>query len=142
MFAAWRVRHADVEAREEALREQLRSLTDEQRRNFYRLYRPRLRDPDTYAVLNWFFVGGLHHFYLGDIAAGLFNLLVMLTGVGLLLVTPLIGAGVPPFAPLAGVGLIVLVVVIELPALFRSQAVVAERNVRRGEETLRELGLG
>lgn len=50
------------------------------------------------------------------------------------------GAGVLPFAPLVGVGLIILVVVIELPALIRSQAVVAERNVRRGEETLRELG--
>jgi hypothetical protein len=130
MFAAWRVRQAHVEAREEALRERLRSLTDEQRRTFYRAYRPRLRDPDTYAVLNWFFPAGLHHSYLGDTPAGLFNLLVMLTGVVLLF-----------FAPLIGISLILLVPALELPAPFPSQAVVAEQNVRRGEETLREVGL-
>jgi TM2 domain-containing membrane protein YozV len=130
MFEAWRVRQADVDAREEALRERLRALSDDQRRRFYQTYRPRLRDPDTYAVLNWFFVTGLHHFYLGRIGAGLLNLLLMLSGIVLLF-----------GAPLIGLGLILLVLVAELPALFRSQTVVADHNVRVGEETLAELGM-
>jgi len=39
-------------------------LPDAQRAEFYRKSGKKIRDPDTYAALNWFFVIGLHHFYL------------------------------------------------------------------------------
>lgn len=128
MFEAWRVREAGVKMREEALRDRLRQLEDHERAAFYRIYTPRLKDPDTYAVLNWLCLAGLHHFYLGRLGAGAFNLALLLTGLMLLFVTPAIGAA-----------LIALVLVAELPALFRSQLVVADYNAALGEATLREL---
>lgn len=128
MFEAWRVREADVKAREDALRIRLRQLEDPDRAAFYRAYTPRLKDPDTYAVLNWLCLAGLHHFYLGRLAAGAFNLALMLTGVVLLFMAPIIGGA-----------LIALVFVAELPALFRSQLVVADYNAALGEATLRAL---
>lgn len=131
MFEAWRVREPEVKAREEALRERLRTLQDHDRAAFYRIYTPRLKDPDTYAVLNWLCLAGLHHFYLGRLGAGAVNLTLMLTGVALLFVAPIVG----------GV-LIAAVLVAELPALFRSQLVVADHNAALGEATLRELRMG
>ena len=44
--------------------------------------------------------------------------------------------------PWAGGGLILLVFIAELPALLRSQTLVAEHNLRLGERILRELGHG
>ena len=41
-------------------------LTDEQRKEYYDRFRREVRDPDTYAVLNYFFLAGLHHMYLGN----------------------------------------------------------------------------
>ena len=131
MFEAWRVREAQVKAREEALRGRLRQLEDHDRAAFYRIYTPRLKDPDTYAVLNWLALAGLHHFYLGRLGAGALNLGLMLTGLALLFGAPVIGAA-----------LIAAVLIAELPALFRSQLVVADYNAALGEETLRELRMG
>ena len=131
MFEAWRLDADAVRAREEALRERLRTLSDADRLAYYRRCSPRLKDPDTYAVLDWLFLAGLHHFYLGRHAAGALNLAVMLAGMALLFVRPW-----------AGGGLILLILIAELPALLRSQTVVAEHNVRLGEQTLRELGHG
>ena len=44
----------DLKDEEDRLREKLRALSDEQRKQYYRLERERLKDPDTYAVLNYF----------------------------------------------------------------------------------------
>jgi hypothetical protein len=126
MFEPWRLRRAEVKAREEALRERLRQLSDAERRTFYRAYTPRLKDPDTYAVVNWFFLAGLHHFYLGKPINGALNMLLMLGAIALML------TGQP-----LGVALLLLVLGIELPALFRSEVIVADHNVRLGEDLLR-----
>lgn len=131
MLEAWRLDAEEVRSREEALRERLRRLSDAERLAYYRRCSPRLKDPDTYAVLDWLFLAGLHHFYLGRYGAGALNLAVMLTGVALLFVQPW-----------AGAGLILAILIAELPALLRSQTVVAEHNVHLGEQTLRELGHG
>ncbi|HSG87681.1 MAG TPA: TM2 domain-containing protein [Pseudomonadales bacterium] len=128
MFEAWTLRSAEVAAREEALRERIRRLDDDERRAYWRIVKARLKDPDTYAVLDWFLLAGIHHFYLGHLAAGTLNLVLMLIGVALLFTLP--GAGL---------ALITLILVAELPALFRSQLIVADHNVRIGEATLREL---
>lgn len=128
MFEAWTLREAEVAAREERLRIALRALGDEQRLAFYRDYNPRLKDPDTYATLNWLMLTGLHHFYLGKLGRGLLNLGIMVAGILLLfLLTPL------------GIAVLVFILVMELPALFRSQVIVADHNTRMGEALLQTL---
>lgn len=108
----------DVNAEEERLRELANSLPDEQRKEFYREVKRQLRDPDTYAVLNWFFLAGLHHFYLGRWSRGFLNLAVFLIGVTLIIVQ----------LTWFGIALIVLVSAWELWALFRAQVIVQDWN--------------
>ena len=108
----------ELSDREEHLREQIRQLSDEQRKHYYRLERQQLKDPDTYAVLNYFFIAGLHHFYLGRTNRGLINIALMVVWLLLL----------PLFAPL-GVILLVTVFIVELPQLFKSQRIVYAHNL-------------
>ncbi len=66
---------------EEALREQIYQLSAAQKKQYYALEVAQVKDPDTYAALNWAFVAGLHHFYLGRWLRGLFNIVLMISGV-------------------------------------------------------------
>jgi hypothetical protein len=128
VFEAFRLDADAVKEREDALRERVRVLDEADRKAFWRLYGRRIRDPDTYAVLNWLFMAGLHHFYLGKVVAGMVNLALMAAGLVLLFGAPVVGGA-----------LIALVLVSEVPALFRSQTIAAEHNVGVGEALLREL---
>lgn len=107
-----------VDAEEERLRELAAALPDLQRQQYFQQLKRELRDPDTYATLNWCFLAGLHHFYLGQWQRGLFNLLVFMVGLALLF---------SPW-PWLGVALIVLISVAELWALFRSQIIIQHWN--------------
>ena len=118
MFSEWHLKQDEVDAEEERLRARVKALADQDRRDFYRALKPHLKDPDTYAVLNWFFMAGLHHFYLQRWARGLINLAVFLTGLALLFSQW--------FA--LGLGLIALILVVELWALFRAQLIVQDWN--------------
>ncbi|WP_404399950.1 TM2 domain-containing protein [Idiomarina seosinensis] len=113
---------------EEALRNKIRKLTDEQRRGYYRQERRQLKDPDTFAVLNYFFIAGLHHFYLGNRLRGSINLLVMLIGLAML----------PVFAPV-GIVLLVGIFVVELPQLFKSQRIVYAHNLATMRQILSQV---
>ena len=104
---------------EEKLRDQIGKLSNEQKKRYYALELAQVKDPDTYAVLNWAFLAGLHHFYLGKWQRGLLNLLLMLIG-GLLYFSQLL--------PLLGGGLILLVFIVELPQLFNSQKIIHQYN--------------
>jgi len=112
------LKQSDLDAEEERLKARVRELPDEQRRDFYRALSPRLKDPDTYAVLNWFFLAGLHHFYLQRWLRGFINLAVFVTGLVLL------------FHARFGLGLalIALIIGVELWALFRAQCIVQDWN--------------
>lgn len=110
----------DVNAEEERLRALAAALPDAQRKAFYQEAKRRLRDPDTYAVLNWFFLAGLHHFYLGKWEWGLLNLAVFTAGIVLMFIQSV----------WLGLGLILLVSAWELWALFRSQIIVQDWNNR------------
>lgn len=125
MFEAVSLRDADVKAEQEALREAVAKLPDPERALFFRDFNAQLKDPDTYAVLNWLLLAGLHHFYLGRLLRGLVNLAVMLVGIGLLI----LGYD-------SGLVLIVLILLVELPALFRSQTIVMDYNNRLGRRIL------
>lgn len=114
------LRKQEVEAEEERLRAMANSLPDAERKAFYRQASQALKDPDTYAVLNWFFLTGLHHFYLGRWGRGVLDLGAFLAGIWLILSGLVI----------AGIALIVLITLVEFWALFRSQVIVQDWNNR------------
>jgi TM2 domain-containing membrane protein YozV len=93
-------------------------LPDDKRFVFFQKTEKQLKDPDTYATLNYLFIAGLHHFYLGNWVRGLFNLAVFLTGM-IMLFTPL-------FIP--GILLIITISAVELFALFKAQVIVQAHN--------------
>lgn len=105
---------AELNAEEEQLRSQVNALSAEERKLFYQQLKAHVKDPDTYAVLNWFFAAGLHHFYLGKFQRGAVNLTLML--IGLLTINSV------------GIFLIIFVLLIELPQLFKSQLIVQQYN--------------
>jgi len=114
-----------IEREENRIRDAVGELPPEARKQYYQLLRGRTRDPDTYAVLNWFLVAGLHHFYLGKILRGMVNLAVFILGVIFLFILP----------PL-GIALIAAIFVVELWALFRSQLIVRDFNNQVSAEVL------
>jgi TM2 domain-containing membrane protein YozV len=121
-----------VSAEEERLRQLAQTLPDAQRKAFYQELKQQLRDPDTYAVLNWFFLAGLHYFYLGQWLRGLCNLSIFLVGIVLIVLQ----------LPWLGILLIVGVSAWELWALFRSQIIVQDWNNKLYRELLKRYGVG
>jgi hypothetical protein len=116
---------------EEQLRTQITKLNSEQKKQYYALEVEQVKDPDTYAVLNWAFLAGLHHFYLGKWQRGLLNLALMLIGM-ILWITQL---GI-----VLGAILIALVFVIELPQLFNSQSIIHHYNNQLMKRLLKQVG--
>jgi len=118
-----------IQEDEERIRRLVRKLPDEQRLRFFKKTEQRLKDPDTYATLNYLFIAGLHHFYLHKWVRGSINLSIFLFGVMLL------------FTGLAVLGAIVLIAItlIELNALFKSQLVIQEYNNTVMEAVYREI---
>jgi len=114
---------------ENQLREKIAVLSVEQKRQYYAQELQQIKDPDTYAALNWAFVAGLHHFYLGKWQRGLINLTLMFIGLFLYIV----GA-----FTLAGSALILFVFIIELPQLFNSQNVIHRYNNQLMKELLKQ----
>ena len=130
MFEAFTLKSEEVELREDLLRSEIRALDEEHRKSFYRSFSSNLKDPDTYAVLNFFFITGLHHFYLGNHIQGSINLSGLLAGVILML-----GGIDGPWV--LGLSIIILIILLELPALFRSQIIVKNYNNLLSEQTLK-----
>jgi len=118
----------NVDEFEETLRKRIRQLPEDKRGKFYTDVKKEIRDPDTYAALNWFFVTGLHHFYLGKWLHGSFDLAMFVVGIALIISNQI----------LLGVSLILFVSIIEFWALFRSQIIVQDRNNRIYEKHLKE----
>lgn len=104
---------------EEQIREQISQLNAGQKKQYYALEVAQVKDPDTYATLNWAFLAGLHHFYLGKWQRGLINLLLMCIG-AILFFSHLL--------PWLGGAMIVLVFLIEIPQLFNSQKIIHQYN--------------
>jgi len=108
----------EVQEKEESIRKLVRELSDDSRLKFFKELEKRLKDPDTYATLNYIFIAGLHHFYLGKWGRGLLNIIVFWTGVILL------------FSDYLGVGVMVIIAIsiFEFYELFKSQSIVQEYN--------------
>mgnify|MGYP000937358225 CR=1 FL=1 len=114
---------------EERIRRLVRELPDDQRLRYFEQVEKRLKDPDTYAALNFLFIAGLHHFYLGKWVRGSINLSVFLFGIALL------------FTALVWLGALLLffITVVELKALFQSQSIVQAYNNDMMETVYREV---
>ncbi len=112
------LKQSEVNAREEALRLEIRELPDEKRKVFYERAEKKLKDPDTFAVLNYLFIAGLHHFYLGRWLRGLANLAVFFASIYLMY----LGQWQNGFI------LFAIITLLELYALFRSQIIVKHYN--------------
>jgi TM2 domain-containing membrane protein YozV len=120
------LKQSEVDAREEELRLLVRDLPDEQRKAFYERAEKELKDPDTFAVLNYLFIAGLHHFYLGRWLRGLINLVVFSAGIYLIYLDQWSN----------GLIIIGIITVLEFYALFRSQIIAKHYNNRISAEIL------
>jgi TM2 domain-containing membrane protein YozV len=120
------LKQGEVDAREEELRLQVRELPDEKRKTFYGRAEKELKDPDTFAVLNYLFIAGLHHFYLGRWLRGLINLVVFSAGVYLIWLEQWSN----------GLIIIGIITLLEFYALFRSQIIVKHYNNRISADIL------
>lgn len=118
----------ELQLEEDELRKEITALPEDKRKEYYRLEDKRIKDPDTYAVLNYFFLAGLHHFYLGNDLKGILNAMAMLIGIILF--------------GMFGWVLILIVLIVELPQLFRSQTIVQAHNNKVMRETLNEVRFG
>lgn len=120
-----------LEKNEELLRSQVKSLPESQKKEFYERQSKKLKDPDTYATLNWFFLGGLHHCYLGKY--GLFIVefsLLTISIIGLVL------GHSSAFIILASL------VLYELPQLFFSQKIARQHNYNLSCEIFNDVRKG
>jgi TM2 domain-containing membrane protein YozV len=107
-----------IQAEEERIRQWVRELPDDKRLAFFKQAEKSLKDPDTYATLNFLFIAGLHHFYLGKWIRGSINLLIFVAGVLCI------------FTGLTGLGILILIAIsaVELKALFKAQLVIQDYN--------------
>ena len=118
---------------EERLREAVRALPEAKRKLFYERADSRIRDPDTYAALNWSLLLAAHHIYLGHWGRALMNLVLLIAGIALLL---------PDDTRWFGGLLLVGLTVWELFELFFSQSIVQRHNNEVMAQVLQELSSG
>jgi len=117
-----------LEQNEEILRQQVNQLPEAQRKQFYQRQAEKLKDPDTYAALNWFFLGGVHHCYLGKYALFVIEItLLMVSIIGYILGHP------------SSLFLLMLLVIYELPQLFFSQKIARQHNYQLSCEIFNEV---
>lgn len=106
-----------LEQKEDRLRQQVSSLPEKQKKVYYKEQSQKLKDPDTYASLNWFFLGGFHHCYLGKYVLFIIELILLsISIIGLILEHS------------SSIYIIAALALYELPQLFFSQKIVRQHN--------------
>jgi TM2 domain-containing membrane protein YozV len=121
----------EVDKEESDLRDKISELSNDNKKIFYEKIEKELRDPDTYAVLNWLFIGGIHHFYLKKWLNGSINIIIFLVGTVLLFSDNDMVFG-------AAVGMLFSLFVIELIQLFKSQLILQDYNNQVTKKLLSE----
>lgn len=110
---------ADIaEEVEENIRKKVRTLPDEKRKIFYLLCEHQLKDPDTYAVLNYLLITGAHHFYLRKWLRGFINIALLTIAIILMF----LGNYFPAII------IVIVLTIVELYELFKSQDTVRSYN--------------
>ena len=106
---------------EDILRKEIKNLPDDMKKVFYSKIEHEIKDPDTYAVLNWLFIAGIHHFYLKKWLNGFINIGVFIVGILLLFSSDDTLFGI-------GIGMLLTLFIVELIQLFKSQNIVQDYN--------------
>ena len=130
------LKREEVESREEQLRLRIRELPDDLKQLYYRQAKSQIKDPDTYAVLNYLGIVGLHHFYVGRWSRGFINISIFT--VGLLLAGNGLVKLEPIYRMIGGIAL-AAVLLAELPALFNSQLIIQDHDNGIMEQLLDDL---
>lgn len=123
------MRKEALDAEEERQRAEVAALPPEQRKAYHAEAVRRIRDPDTYAALNWSLLLGAHHVYVGDWLRFSLDLAAVIVGVLLLTAGQVV----------IGIVLLVLVGAWEMFDLFRSETIVREHNLRITDGLLKSL---
>ena len=130
MFEGLNLKKDLVEYQSQHLKEKVRELNEDQRRRYFNLFEPAIKDHDTYAVLNYLLLPGLHHFYLGKFFRGSLNLISLIAGASLIFFTKYV---------FVGTLIIIFILIVELLALFRSEVIVMNHNNLLSEEILESI---
>lgn len=118
----------ELEEQEEQLRNQVNELPAEQKKAYYKQQSTQLKDPDTYASLNWLFLGGFHHLYLKKYRLFAIEFICLVIGItGLCL------------GYHQAVYLLLAIAIYELPQLFFSQKIARQYNHKVSEKIFTEL---
>ena len=107
-----------VDQEEDLIKQSINQLSESERKTYFRIVESRIKDPDTYAVLNWFFLAGLHHFYLEYWVKGCVHLVIFATGAILIILG----------LSWLGILIILSISIIELCALFQAQIIIQNYN--------------
>ena len=118
----------ELNLEETDLREQVALLSDAQQREYARLEKAALKSPATYALLNWLFPLGVHHFYLRRWVRGVINLALSLASLYLMVVED---------NRTAGGALLLAMAIIEIPQLLNYEHLVHAFNIRVMRQCLR-----
>lgn len=119
-----------IEKREDEIRLIINKLDELKRKEFYSYLEDNLKDPDTYAALNYSLILGLHHLYLGRSLRAFIDYFAMAVGVLFLFSDGL---------ALLGLAIITGVILFELRDLFRSQLIVKKHNLSLQESFLKRI---
>ncbi|MGN7612125.1 TM2 domain-containing protein [Magnetococcales bacterium HHB-1] len=122
----------ELDQQEDNLRKQVRELPDEQRKAYFKLLNKRLKDPDTYATLAWSLPVALHHLYMKQYKIAAVVITTLLVAINFIYFQPY------PF-DMIGIGLIVVLFILEFFELIRSQLIVKKYNNQMMEQTLAEI---
>ncbi|OGT73708.1 MAG: hypothetical protein A3H44_09320 [Gammaproteobacteria bacterium RIFCSPLOWO2_02_FULL_57_10] len=121
----------ELNLEETDLREQVALLSESQQQEYARLEKAALKSPGTYALLNWLFLLGAHHFYLHRWVRGVINLVLTLASLYLLVVED---------SRTTGGALLLAVAIIEIPQLLNYEHLVHAFNIRTMRHCLRRAG--
>ncbi|MBF0419715.1 MAG: M48 family metallopeptidase [Magnetococcales bacterium] len=126
----------DLDLLDDQLRDDVSRLPEAARKLYYERVKPRLRDPDTYAVLCWSLGLGAHHVYLRrwwSFGFDVLSSLVVLSGLILWMVTGKL------IFPVLLIAAFLYNLFDTLYSAILSPRVVRHYNIRLGQEVLAEL---
>jgi TM2 domain-containing membrane protein YozV len=127
-----------VDQEEEEIKTLIRELPDNQRSTYYNSIEDKIKDPDTYAALNYAFIFGLHHFYLKRWGKGIIDLIF--SSLGVIGIYIGLNSGSDRLFYI-GLFFIIIISIWELIALFNSQIIVQDHNNKVMREQLNLLNL-
>jgi TM2 domain-containing membrane protein YozV len=127
------VKMSDLNKQADEIRDQVFALPNEKQKIYYQKELEQVRDPDTYAALNYAFVLGLHHLYLGKYVTFLVEMVILIVGVFL--------ATFPEFSVQFIVGVIFMsyIGIKGVYELFRSEQKIMQYNLSKMNKILEDV---